>query len=969
MLPADHSLPETQPNDRTASRAALVLLGAAIIVDVFYLNLAFITNAWQMYALTGVIFAFVILALVSQRIIGQGRFGLGGWLLIGGMLVVFPVASLLIADVGLVLGLSLAFLVITIAPLILPPKQINWAVVSGIGVGLATYGVDTLALAYRLPVPEIQTFVPVITLVIVLIYAVFLARQFPNYSLRTKLIVGFIAVSVLSVVAVTVTTALIVRPQLEQDIADNLQSLSRSQAAAVGNLLARQIEALDNLASSSPLVIEVKFANDTYADGPEEPDRETILAQIRALDTQWQAAEDTDRLLQSRLIGGRTFELNQFQQFFPHHEELFITDKYGALVAATRRTPRFYYGDQAWWQAASNGELYIGQPEFYENAQSYGLVLAVPIRAFETQEVVGILHSRFRLEAIADVLTAVRLGNLGGVDLYFNDGQILYGHQHQETTPTLQPAPARLNNDPFTRLDPDVVPYLEMEYDGVPNMVGQAQVTTFTGEPFVDRLNWRIIVHQNRDAALAPVTQQTDTNLRIALLVAVGAALGAVFVSQRLSRPIIRLTEVAQQITGGNLNIEVPVETQDEIGTLGEAFNTMTNRLQQTISTLEDQVAARTQQLETVVGVGRRLSGILDLSDLMREVVTLTKENFNYYHVHIYLLDEPGETLMMAEGYGQAGAEMKRRGHNIALSAAKSLVAQAAREAHIITVENVRDDPTWLPNPLLPDTQSEMAVPVMLGSEVVGVLDVQSEKVGGLTDTDKTTLQALADQVAVAVRNARQFAQTQEKLYEAERLQRLYTGDAWERFSQKQTKTEYEVRQSAAGLLEQVNTPEAMIALQQQETVDLNQITAMRDSMQESSDGADKKGQPPDTKANRVAALATPLKLRGEIIGVLGIQDTNPQRQWTEDEISLIEAVTEQMSLALENARLFEETQRNAWRDRVVSESTAEVWSSAEIEEVMRNAVAQLGDKLQASEVIIRLGTAADEPLENKGSE
>ena len=83
--------------------------------------------------------------------------------------------------------------------------------------------------------------------------------------------------------------------------------------------------------------------------------------------------------------------------------------------------------------------------------------------------------------------------------------------------------------------------------------------------------------------------------------------------------------------------------------------------------------------------------------------------------------------------------------------------------------------------------------------------------------------------------------------------------------------------------------------------------------------------------------------------------------QWTDEEVALIEAVSEQMSLAIENARLFEETQRNAWRDRIVSESTAQVWSSSEIEDVLKTAVTQLGDKLRASEVVIRLGTSKQE--------
>jgi methyl-accepting chemotaxis protein len=146
----------------------------------------------------------------------------------------------------------------------------------------------------------------------------------------------------------------------------------------------------------------------------------------------------------------------------------------------------------------------------------------------------------------------------------------------------------------------------------------------------------------------------------------------------------------------------------------------------------------------------------------MREVVTITKESFNYYHVHFYMLDEMGDHMMVVEGYGQAGIELKRRGHKIALNATRSLVARAARERRVILATNVDEDPTWLPNPVLPETRCEMAIPVMLGHEVVGVLDVQSEQVAGLTSEDEKILQALANQVAISVQTTRLFVQMQE---------------------------------------------------------------------------------------------------------------------------------------------------------------------------------------------------------------
>ena len=184
--------------------------------------------------------------------------------------------------------------------------------------------------------------------------------------------------------------------------------------------------------------------------------------------------------------------------------------------------------------------------------------------------------------------------------------------------------------------------------------------------------------------------------------------------------------------------------------------------LRKAVDALEAKIAERARKTEVVVEISQRLSAILDLNALLREVVTTVKETFNYYHAHIYLLDEEGKTMMVVEGYGRAGEELKRKGHKIPLDRRQSLVARAARERRVVNVGNVQDDPTWMPNPVLPDTRSEMAVPVMLGDDVVGMLDVQSTKINGFTEEDETTLQALANQVAIAVHNTRLFAQMQE---------------------------------------------------------------------------------------------------------------------------------------------------------------------------------------------------------------
>jgi len=182
--------------------------------------------------------------------------------------------------------------------------------------------------------------------------------------------------------------------------------------------------------------------------------------------------------------------------------------------------------------------------------------------------------------------------------------------------------------------------------------------------------------------------------------------------------------------------------------------------LEQHRDNLEGLVEARTQRLEIVASIGERLNTILDPHELLVAVINSIKDNFNYYHAHIYLLDETQTWLLMAEGIGEAGIIMKEEGHRIALDAETSLVARSARSGKVVRVDNVREAKDWLPNQLLPETHSEIAVPIVWEDQLIGVLDVQSKDVGGLDEGDASLLRSLAGHVAVALTNARLFDET-----------------------------------------------------------------------------------------------------------------------------------------------------------------------------------------------------------------
>jgi len=224
-----------------------------------------------------------------------------------------------------------------------------------------------------------------------------------------------------------------------------------------------------------------------------------------------------------------------------------------------------------------------------------------------------------------------------------------------------------------------------------------------------------------------------------------------------------KLTQTAEEVAAGDLSIRAEVTTADEIGTLAKTFNTMTAQLQETLQGLEQRVAARTRDLEIVAEVGTATATILESSRLLQEVVDLTKERFNLYHSHIYLLDEKGENLVLTAGAGEPGRIMVAEGHSIPLDREQSLVARAARERQGVTVNDVTQAPDFLPNPLLPDTRSELAVPMIVGGNVIGVFDIQSEQVGRFTESDVNIQTTMAAQLATSVQNVRSFEKSKKQ--------------------------------------------------------------------------------------------------------------------------------------------------------------------------------------------------------------
>ncbi len=419
----------------------------------------------------------------------------------------------------------------------------------------------------------------------------------------------------------------------------------------------------------------------------------------------------------------------------------------------------------------------------------------------------------------------------------------------------------------------------------------------------------------------AAFTANIDDTITIAILLAATTAITYIVVA-RLNENIQRayLNEQAQikankalEEERANLEIRVKERTRD--------------------------LERRTVQMRAAADVGNAAASIRDLDTLLNQTVRLLSIRFGFYHTGIFLLDESGEYAVLRAANSEGGQRMLRRGHKLEVGRT-GIVGFVAQTGQARIALDVGKDAVFFDNPDLPDTHSEMALPLTVTGKVLGALDIQSTQPQAFTEEDIETLQVVADQLAVAIEGSRLLAESQAAAEATRRAYGEIAVEAWKQLLERESNLGFvsNGRETRPIVLAKENaSPEAAEAISQSHPV---------------------------TSADQIKLFA-PVTIRGQVIGTLRLVKPNQER-WAENEIQIVQSVADQLSGALEGARLYDEAQRQAAKEQVIGEITSKISASINMRNVLQTAAEELGHAIPGSEVVIQFQGSGETERQEK---
>lgn len=336
------------------------------------------------------------------------------------------------------------------------------------------------------------------------------------------------------------------------------------------------------------------------------------------------------------------------------------------------------------------------------------------------------------------------------------------------------------------------------------------------------------------------------------------------------------------------------------------------------------QLKQRADRINTIANISKTITLVQEVDRLLPSVVTTISERFGYNHVGIYLLDESQESALIRASSSEGGLRMIRQKQRVKVGSDDIIGMVTDRgEARIADLPFTDSQ---MPLSALPNARSQLVLPLKVKEIVIGALDIHSDRQSAFTQEDVSTLQILADQVAIAIQNSRSSEQARDALHQAEVVSRQLTRKAWREFSEAYDRVGYRYD----GIKPEPLVESALLA----------------------------NGENP---------LIIPIILRGQVIGKLKMNPTELARQWTEDEVALAEATAERVALALESARLLDDAQKRAQRETFLSEVSSKLGASFQLDSILRDTVEELGQTFRNATVSFQLVKPASASVEESG--
>jgi GAF domain-containing protein len=336
------------------------------------------------------------------------------------------------------------------------------------------------------------------------------------------------------------------------------------------------------------------------------------------------------------------------------------------------------------------------------------------------------------------------------------------------------------------------------------------------------------------------------------------------------------------------------------------------------LSTRTQELERRTRYLEATNVVAREVAAELNPNTLIRNVVNLITEQLDFYHTGIFLIEIGGEYAVLRAASSVGGKRMLDRGHRLRVGE-EGIVGYVASQGVSRVALDTGEDAVYFDNPDLPETRSEAALPLKVRGEIIGVLDVQSTEAEAFNEEDIAVFQTLADQVAVAFQTAELFTQAEESLEAQRRAYGEISQEAWTKIIASQKNIGYHYIQG-----------------------DIISVS-----------------ENPRTEQPELPEVAIPVQVGGQTIGQITAHKSAKDTDWSSDEIAVMESLSNQLSVALESARLYQDSQERAAREQLTGEVTGRIRETLDIETIIKTASEEIRKALDLPEVVIRLGEPA----------